>query len=182
MCKAVERGRVKTRLAAEVGDDVALHVYEQLVSITLRVVCSGSWTPTLAVDGDPATLPQHTAAVIRQRGDDLGDRILCALHDAADAERTVVLGTDAPLVTPSMIDEAFAALDAADVVLGPATDGGYWLIGFSAVLPELFRDMPWSTDRVLDVTQERCAALGLRVATVATLSDIDTAADLRAWQ
>lgn len=182
MCKAPELGKVKTRLAAEIGNAHALRVYQALLGITLHAATSSTWDTVLAVDGDHSRMPEHPHRTIAQRGDELGVRICNAINDAGNYERIVVIGADAPRVTNQHIAHAFHALETHDVVLGPATDGGYWLIGMQQLHPDLFADIPWSTDRVFDVTRERCAALGLRVATVATLSDIDTAADLRAWQ
>lgn len=182
MCKAPEQGKVKTRLAAEIGEAQALRVYLALLRITVHAAISSAWDTVLAVDGDHTCMPQNQHRTIAQRGDDLGVRICNAINDAGDYDRIVVIGADAPRITHHQIAQAFHTLETHDVVLGPATDGGYWLIGMQQLYSEIFTDMPWSTDRVFDVTRERCAALGLRVATVATLSDIDTAADLRAWQ
>ncbi len=179
--KAPEHGRVKTRLAAEVGADVALEVYRVLLSITLDAVHSSEWTVVLAIDGDVRSMPHHAYRVIPQRGDDLGSRLINAAHDAGTVGHVLIIGTDAPSLTTEDLRDAFRALDTADVVIGPATDGGYWLIGFAAIREEVLRDIPWSTQHVCAVTQERCAALGLRVALLGTKSDIDTAHDLEAW-
>jgi rSAM/selenodomain-associated transferase 1 len=114
---------------------------------------------------------------------DLGARMHAAIaaRVAAGARRVVVIGTDCPGVTGAGVRSAFAALDDADVVLGPATDGGYYLIGMREPQAALFRDVPWSTHRTLAVTLERARAARLCVALLDTLRDIDTADDWRAY-
>ena len=178
MCKAPELGRVKTRLAAEIGDTHALRVYEALLGITLHAATSSTWNTVLAVDGDHSRMPVHPHRIIPQCGDELGVRICNAINDAGDYERIVVIGADAPRVTHHHIARAFHALDTHDVVLGPAADGGYWLIGMRQLHPDLFADIPWSTDRVLTRTRERCEQHARTVALLETLSDIDVRADL----
>ena len=178
MCKAPELGKVKTRLAAEIGNAQALRVYEALLRITLQSSTSSTWETVLAVDGDRTRMPQHSHRTIAQRGDELGVRICNAIIDAGSYERIVVIGADAPRVTHRHIADAFHALESHDVVLGPATDGGYWLIGMQQLHPDLFADIPWSTDRVLACTLERCEQHARTVALLETLSDIDVRADL----
>jgi uncharacterized protein len=117
-----------------------------------------------------------------QRGEDLGERLwhgLTAL--AARHERVAAVGSDHPHLTAARVDEAFARLEAgAQVVLGPADDGGYYLVALAreAVRRDLFEGIAWSTETVLGTTLERCAALGLRTELLAPSSDVDTAADL----
>jgi glycosyltransferase A (GT-A) superfamily protein (DUF2064 family) len=112
----------------------------------------------------------------------LGERLFNALSDAA-AEHALVgaVGSDHPELSPVRIEEAFAALTAgADVTLGPAHDGGYYLIALrrEALSPQLFTGVPWSTGEVLARTLERCAELGLAVALLPPAADVDTPADL----
>ncbi len=178
MCKAPELGKVKTRLAAEIGDTHALRVYEALLGITLHAATSSKWETVLAVDGDHSLMPEHRHRTIAQRGDELGIRICNAINDVGNYERIVVIGADAPRATDHHIAQAFHALDTHDVVLGPATDGGYWLIGMQQLHPDLFADIPWSTDRVLTRTRERCQQHARTIALLETLSDIDVRADL----
>ncbi len=178
MCKAPELGKVKTRLAAEVGNAQALRVYEALLRITLQASTSSTWETVLAVDGDHSCMPQHPHRTVGQRGNELGVRICNAINDVGVYDRIVVIGADAPRVTHRHIADAFHALDTHDVVLGPATDGGYWLIGMQQLHPDLFADIPWSTDSVLTRTRERCQQHARTVALLETLSDIDVRADL----
>jgi hypothetical protein len=92
----------------------------------------------------------------------------------------VLIGTDCPGITPGILGQAFAALRTADLVLGPATDGGYYLIGLRAPQPHLFRQMAWSTDQVFRVTVQRAGALGCSCRVLRPLRDVDTVADARA--
>ena len=117
-----------------------------------------------------------------QGSGDLGRRLYHAFVEAfaaAVAERVVIIGSDCPTVTADDIQSAWAALQANDVVLGPAADGGYWLIGLRNSQPKLFEHMNWSTATVLRETLKRAQELGLRVRLLSERSDIDTEKD---WQ
>ena len=92
-----------------------------------------------------------------------------------------IIGTDCPGLRASHLAGAFAALETADVVLGPATDGGYYLLGLRQPQPELFRNKAWSTDSVLADTVADARRLGLRVALLPELRDVDDVDDLAAW-
>ena len=97
------------------------------------------------------------------------------------SSRLVVIGTDAPGIEARDIHDALLALHDADVVLGPALDGGYWLIGLRKPEPALFENMPWSTADVARLTRERAAAGSLSLRELRTLSDVDTLEDWRRW-
>jgi rSAM/selenodomain-associated transferase 1 len=111
---------------------------------------------------------------------DLGARLRAALGVAfrEGARRCVVIGTDTPHLRAEALDEAFRALDEADVCLGPSPDGGYHLIGLTAERPRLFEDVPWSTDAVQRVTLQRAAECGLRLCELAEEFDVDEGPDL----
>jgi hypothetical protein len=96
------------------------------------------------------------------------------------AGRAALVGTDVPGISRTTVVEALGALDTADVVLGPAEDGGYYLLALEQPCPELFHGIAWSTPRVLDETVTRARGAGRRVRLLARLRDIDTADDLRA--
>jgi rSAM/selenodomain-associated transferase 2/rSAM/selenodomain-associated transferase 1 len=115
-----------------------------------------------------------------QQGRDLGERMDRAFRRAfrEGAEAVILVGTDAPGLTPSMMKEGFRALEGADVVLGPAKDGGYTLIGLSAPRPELFRSIPWGTSEVLKETLAAVRASGLRARLLPELEDVDRPEDL----
>ena len=103
----------------------------------------------------------------------------CALRDGLEvASQACVVGTDVPDLDAGLVEESFDTLSRADVVIGPATDGGYYLMALQRPIPELFEDIPWSTPEVLDRTLEAAHSLGLSVCTLKTLRDVDTAADL----
>lgn len=191
--RAPELGRVKTRLASEIGDAEALAAYRELGRIcwsnALAARAAGgcralvAYTPRDGEDAVRAWLTGADAYVAQQDGD-LGERMLAALTAERDggARRVVVIGTDCPTLSAGALADAFAALADADVVIGPATDGGYYLIGMSRAHRMLFADVPWSSAHTLAVTLGRARAAGLRVAQLHPLSDVDTADDWHAWQ
>lgn len=188
--RAPEIGRVKTRLAADVGTERALTIYRELGGRVLEGVrglpdCElvVAYTP----EGGGETVREWLGGDVRlepQSGDDLGARMLAAITQRTreGAERVVVIGTDCPSVDGDVVEHAFARLDSADVVLGPATDGGYYLIGMTRPRPEIFRDVPWSSPETLAITLERAEAHGLSVALLEERRDIDTIEDWRAWR
>lgn len=187
--RAPQRGLVKTRLAASVGPDRALAIYRSLTEqLLLRLQGMHAdmvvvHSPADAAVGMRAWLGDALAYDAQCSGD-LGTRMRHAMATAfADgAERVVVIGTDCPDLTAATVDASFAALRHADVVLGPALDGGYYLIGASEVHDVLFEDIPWSTARTLRVTLDRARDAGLRVALLPALRDIDTVDDWRAYR
>lgn len=193
LTKAPVRGLVKTRLAAAIGPDAALAVHERLVAHTLTEVARACErlapidavvrvTPDEATESARRWVP--SAIRVAPQGDgDLGARIGRAMEAAfaAGASRVVSIGIDCPDLTSEHLALAFDALERSDVVLGPAKDGGYWLIGARARAPALFADVPWSTPDVLALTRRRAREAGWSLAELKTLSDVDTPADLEAW-
>jgi uncharacterized protein len=115
---------------------------------------------------------------------DLGSRMLRAAEDGfrQGAERTVIIGTDCPGITPQLALTAFDRLLDHPLVLGPALDGGYYLIGMRRPIPELFRDMHWGSSQVLADTLRRANGLDLSVSQLETLSDVDRPEDLDVWR
>jgi uncharacterized protein len=186
--KAPRIGTVKTRLAATLGPAAACDAYRQLTETLLTGLIG--LTPVevrFSPDDGGAEIqgwvkPGWTSAP--QGAGDLGERMGRAFADAfARGERRVVLiGSDCPEVTAGDIVEAWSRLEEADVVLGPATDGGYWLIGLRGPQPMLFDQMPWSTAAVLAETLRRAEVAGLTVSRLRTLTDVDTEADWNAWR
>ena len=116
-----------------------------------------------------------------ERGGDLGERMATAFADAfaAGSRRVALAGSDVPELTRERVGEAFSALDDHDMALGPAADGGYYLVALARPRPALFEGVAWSTERVLAETLERAAAAGLRVRLLGTLRDVDTPEDAR---
>lgn len=123
---------------------------------------------------------RHGVRLIAQAGEDLGARMALAFADvfAQGYRRVLVTGTDLPTLPGSAFGEALTLLDSHDLVLGPAHDGGYYMIGLRKPAPELFAGIPWSTDRVLALTQTKASAAGLKTALLPVRRDIDTLDDL----
>jgi hypothetical protein len=185
--KVPRAGTVKTRLAATLGEAGALEAYRRILAATLDRISSVRsvelrFTPDDAGDETAALLRPGWTAVPQGEGD-LGQRLSRAFVDAfrEGFRRVLVIGSDCPDVTAADMESAHEALDAADVVLGPATDGGYWLLGVRRPCGYLFRGIPWSTSGVLAATRRRAEASGLEVALLRTLSDVDTEEDWRRW-
>jgi rSAM/selenodomain-associated transferase 1 len=180
---------VKTRLAAGIGEVAALEVYRALGRRVVDQVRGGPWRTRILHDspGEEALvagwLGRDGVEFGLQAGGDLGERMSRAMEGAWEtgAGPVCLIGTDAPEVDQPLVEEAFAALeDGADVVFGPAEDGGYYLIGLRAPAPGLFGSIPWSTDRVLSISLDRCREAGLEVVQLRTLRDVDTEEDLAA--
>ena len=183
--KAPVLGRVKTRLGAAIGADAARAFYRrESARLVGRLGRDRRWRLVLAVSPDPACRatfwPRALPRIAQGRGD-IGARMARAFR-ALPAGPMVLIGSDIPDVTAPMIARAFRALGDGDAVLGPAEDGGFWLIGLKARarrLP-LFRSVRWSSPQALADTR---ANLGSRpVALIDRLRDIDTAADYEAWR
>ncbi|MBW2059251.1 MAG: TIGR04282 family arsenosugar biosynthesis glycosyltransferase [Deltaproteobacteria bacterium] len=119
-----------------------------------------------------------------QGGGDLGRRMAVAFRDAFldGADRVVLVGTDCPDLTENHLGEAFDSLKKTDVVLGPARDGGYYLIGLRQARADLFLDMPWGTEKVLERTRQVAEGLGASVRLLEALGDMDRPEDLIVWR
>lgn len=186
-------GRVKSRLAADIGDAAALAAYEELgkacwheVTMARRLMAARAivaFTPggeSTAMRGWLAGADEY----VEQGAGDLGERMLDAIDGQLrrGARRVVVVGSDCPTLSASTLTSAFARLENADLVVGPATDGGYYLIGVTRRQPSLFQDIPWSSERTLAATLARADTAGLRVAALETLTDVDTLAEWMEWR
>ncbi|MDJ0739443.1 MAG: TIGR04282 family arsenosugar biosynthesis glycosyltransferase [Gammaproteobacteria bacterium] len=182
-------GQVKTRLARTLGDGAAAAVYRRMLERTLNTATrvDADDTAVWLADGRPDTtmrrlLDDHGLAWHRQHDGDLGARMRGALRQALrGADRALLIGSDCPEISPDYLHAAFAALERADVVLGPAADGGYVMIGVNDDYPPLFERVPWGGDSVLRETRARLAAQRLRWQELATLRDVDEQADLDAF-
>ena len=181
--KAPRPGIVKTRLAVSIGEDAAVELYR---TIGRRIVDQIRPVSNVTVYYDPpdALLEAREwlgdAEFRRQSDGSLGDRLTAALHEHfADNPTASVLaiGADAPQVDADVVTGAAGALDSADVVLGPAMDGGYYLIGLKQERPNLFRAIPWSSSTVFAATKAACDAAQLETTVLPTLRDIDTVED-----
>lgn len=184
--KAPRVGAVKTRLARDIGAVAAAMLARDLAARSLRLGADPRWTTRLAVTPDDAcALPLWPPALPRmgQGPGDLGQRMRRALAAGAPAP-TVLVGSDIPALAPDHIAAAFRALGSADLVFGPAEDGGFWLVGLCHRRPpprRLFHHVRWSSEHALADT-----LAGLdgwhRVALLDRLHDLDTVDDLRRWR
>lgn len=178
-----EKGKVKTRLAKEIGDDAALQVYQNLLQHTHSVTCN------LACD----KFVFYTDEIIEkdswengsyfkraQRGNDLGERMLNAFSElfSLNYKKVIIIGSDCPGLSSALIQLAFKALDTSNAVLGPAADGGYYLLGLTQLVEELFKNKTWSTDTVLKETIGDLINKKLSYSMLQVLQDIDTKEDL----
>ncbi len=177
-------GNVKTRLAATVGNQEALRIYRQLLSYTRRAALGVSayrelWYSRHIPEGDDWRETDFTKKL--QHGSSLGERMKHAFHIAFDEgrRRVVIIGSDCAQLQPEHIQEAFENLNDHEVVIGPANDGGYYLLGTSQFIPALFENKAWSTNRVMEQTLQDCKELNLSYHMLEELNDVDTEAD---WQ
>lgn len=183
--KAPVPGTTKTRLAEGIGTDAALDVYRACVERLAQMWSSLTMHVAVFVDGREHAGPVREWLSLDhvhvQEGDDLGARLkqAVAVAFARGASRTLIIGTDAPLIDDALLYAAERKLHDHDVVLGPAYDGGYYLIGVAEPLFELFDGIAWSTDRVLMQTLGIAEKRGRTCALLEPLRDIDTADDLR---
>lgn len=184
--KAPVPGRVKTRLAAEVGEKEAADVYRRLVENQLRNLPAG-WRVRVAYDPPGALKDFHdwlgTGLDYRPQAEgDLGERLAAAVKQAFSegAETVFCVGGDCPNLGPGLCIEARTLLvEGNDLVFVPAEDGGYVLAGLRVPCPEIFEDIPWSTPDTLSASIDHAKAAGRRMALLPTLFDIDTRADLK---
>ncbi|MDY0384912.1 TIGR04282 family arsenosugar biosynthesis glycosyltransferase [Trichlorobacter sp.] len=180
-------GRVKTRLARDIGAVAACSLYCRLTEAVINQAHQSGFQLVVMYDGtSPEQLPANWVAsawrCLPQQGTDLGQRMAAAFSKLF-TERThqvVLIGSDIPGIDHNYLHLAFQMLANHDLVVGPALDGGYCLIGFNrqSFTPAVFSNIPWSTDQVLELTLTRAARASLTVGLLPTLQDIDTLADL----
>jgi rSAM/selenodomain-associated transferase 1 len=177
-------GQVKTRLAEEVGPDKALSIYRQLLTYTRDVTKSLDVEKIIYYsDSMPETdlwanLDHKNA--IQPRGD-LGQKMAEAFQENLRYYgRVIIIGSDNPELQAHHLNTAFEHLKEKDVVIGPAKDGGYYLLGMRAYQPALFQGISWSTNKVWEQTISKIQHLSLSYATLPTQNDIDTYEDWKA--
>jgi uncharacterized protein len=185
-------GKTKTRLIPALGAAGAAHLHRQMTEHTLAQVRQ------LRADG--VAIEIHYAGVTadreladwlgadlvyRSQGDgDLGERMALSIETALQAghDRVIIIGTDCPGLTTDILQLAFEQLHDRDLVLGPAIDGGYYLIGLRRFMPELFVGISWGTSTVRQQTIEIAIELGLSMGDLPLLADIDRPEDLPIWK
>ena len=175
-------GLAKTRLIPALGADGAAALHRRLTGRALDTMRASGLpmevrTTGAAAEAFAAWLGRDVA-LVEQGGGDLGAR----MARAAERPPVVLLGADVPDLSVRHVAAAAAALaEGAEVVIGPAEDGGYYLLGLGATLPWLFDDMPWGTDAVLAITKRRLAERGIVPVLLDTLADLDRPEDLSRW-
>ena len=192
--KAPIPGEVNTRLCPPLTPDEAATLHGSFVLDMLERTKVAVAKLKLPIDRYLACAPSSTlvffkimeerqgVALINQIGDDLGARINQAFETmfSRGYTRVLIVGTDVPTLPLDHYKQALALLETNDLVLGPALDGGYYLIGLKRMVPDLFVGIPWSTERVLGLTKTNATNLGLRTALISPWRDVDTIDDLHA--
>jgi rSAM/selenodomain-associated transferase 1 len=191
--KAPIPGQVKTRLCPPLTPDEAASLHGSFVLDSLERTKTAIQQQKLSLDRIMACAPaadhvffkilgeRHGVRLINQAGDHLGAR----MHQAASTlfaegyRRLLIVGTDLPSLPLSIYRDALAQLDRHPIALGPALDGGYYLLGLTRPIPQLFDQIPWSTTEVLKTTVARAEAAGLTVGQLQPWRDVDTIEDLR---
>lgn len=185
-----EPGKAKTRLIPVLGANQAAQLQRQMTEYTLLQVSLGDRSLTVEVrfaDGNLELMQQWLGDHLdyQPQGEgDLGEKIKRALAAAfaRGSQRVVTIGTDCPGITAELLATAFDQLHEYDLVLGPAIDGGYYLIGVNRLIAELFQDIFWGSSTVLQQTQAIAQNLNLSVALLPVLADVDRPEDLVVWE
>ncbi|HTQ79005.1 MAG TPA: TIGR04282 family arsenosugar biosynthesis glycosyltransferase [Thermoanaerobaculia bacterium] len=181
--KPARAGRVKTRLVGDLTAAQAAELHAAFLADLLDRLRAGSFALAIAWALEPGEpIPPGDLPGVRQEGEGLGERLTHALTGAGRQARAVAaLGSDHPTLPVALVERAFAAVEAgARVVLGPAEDGGYYLIALAVPFPRrIFEEIDWSTERVLGQTLERCRELGITPELLPEAADVDTAEDLK---
>ncbi len=185
-------GRAKTRLIPVLGAEQAAALQrkmtEHIIGVARCLAARNQVRIEIRFDGASESKMRHwlgPGLQFRPQGEgDLGDRIARGFDAAfsTGCRRVVVIGTDSPELDASLLAEGFAALEGADLVLGPARDGGYYLMGLNRPAPELFRGIAWGTEHVLSATLASAVRLGLRHTLLSPLDDVDRPTDLPVWE
>ena len=174
-------GKVKTRIAATIGDENALAIYKHLLQYTKQIASETGVTKHIfyADELNQCDLWDGNEKYL-QTGDDLGDRMKNAFNCvfAKGYGKVIIIGSDCFELTPAIIDSAFDYLDESEIVIGPAKDGGYYLLGMSTPHPYLFDNIQWSTNRVFNETLGIMRENNLSISLLPELNDIDEAKDI----
>ncbi len=169
-------GTVKTRIARTVGNDRAIEVYRHLLAYTQQITRDLNWKRVVYYgDFINTTDGWNGYEKKAQIGTDLGERMLNAFAEqfTTGATRVVIIGSDCLAIRPEHLRQAFRALDTTDVVIGPATDGGYYLLGMNQLHPFLFQNKPWSQPELLVQTLHELNQSDLTCTLLEELTDVD---------
>ncbi|MCP4575159.1 MAG: DUF2064 domain-containing protein [Deltaproteobacteria bacterium] len=184
-------GKTKTRLIPALGLVGAANLQRRLTEKIFLSATEFASRHNATIEccfegGTPQKMHRWLGSILKlsfQQAGDLGRRMRCALFDALDdgGKRVILLGTDIPGLNAEILEQAFTALLEHDIVLGPSTDGGYWLMGLKRPI-DLFQNIHWSTPRVLEQTLAQARLMRLTVHLLEFLSDVDTPEDLGRWR
>lgn len=185
--KQPKLGKVKTRLASTIGDEKTLKIYFELLEVTKNVTSVIDaekivyWDELR--DGHPNEFEFGYQNRIQTTGE-LGFKMENAFQNEFNlsARKIVIIGTDCPYLTKDIFEVAYSELDHVDFVVGPALDGGYYLLGMKEFSPFIFHSIPWSTKDVLSLTIESIRKNNKTFALLKELSDIDDINDLEQWK
>jgi hypothetical protein len=185
-------GRVKTRLASEIGRERATGIYRAMIDDVLETFPDDdpeidveiAWSASGSVDGTELRAVFGERRLAMQTGRDLGERLVVAFSERIvfhETEKVIAIGVDEPALDRDCVLRAFHLLDGCDWVVGPSRDAGYYLIGCRAgsFHPSVFEKIEWGTPRVFSGTEESIRALGASVAILPERVDLDVAGDLR---
>ncbi|MEO6328256.1 MAG: TIGR04282 family arsenosugar biosynthesis glycosyltransferase [Ginsengibacter sp.] len=180
--KNPERGKVKTRLAFTLGDEKALEIYISLLEHTRSIVTSLNVDKFVFYFDTPHyndLWPNNLFNKKQQHGNDLGERMLNAFSEMLRAgyEKVSIIGSDCIELTGAIIEKGFKELESSDIVIGPATDGGYYFLGMKKLHTALFQNIEWSTANVLKQTIAACVEEQLTYKLLPVLNDVDEEAD-----
>lgn len=180
------KGKVKTRLAADMGDEKALDIYKWLVRHTLSVAKECKAIVHLFYNDVPESFFTEPAQhVYKQKGRDLGSRMVHAfelIQKENNSQKMIMIGSDCPDINSGVITDAFDKLQFAELVIGPAEDGGIYLIGMRGFDARIFNRVPWSTDRVFKKLIDNCQKLTQSYLLLEELTDIDRISDFRRYE
>ena len=177
-------GKVKTRLAKTIGAEKALEVYHQLLQLTQKKTVDLPYSIIVYydnfIDENDLWLNSSYAKKLQKKGD-LGEKMQDAFENAFHnkATKVVIIGSDCPEITPEILTEAFDSPDKCDTVIGPANDGGYYLLGMKELITNVFKDKNWSTATVKNDTVNDLKNLDKTIYLLPELTDIDTEEDLQ---
>jgi rSAM/selenodomain-associated transferase 1 len=181
----VQLGKVKTRLAKSIGDDNALKIYIHLLNKTADVAAEAKCHKAVFYSEYIEEADEFMVPVFQkflQNGKDLGDKMMNAFVKGFSRghDKIIIIGSDCYELTSEIIENAFHLLDTKDVVIGPAKDGGYYLLGMKSLHKSLFQNKEWSTNNVLVDTLLDLKNLGLSYELLQPLNDVDDENDLPA--
>lgn len=179
--KNAEPGKVKTRLAKTIGDEAAFEVYKTLVDKTEKATQNLNFTRHIYFSDHIINDNWANDYKTIQNGTNLGKRMKNAFKNGFEEgyKKIVLIGSDLPDISESIIKNAFGVLNFKDTVFGPAEDGGYYLIGMKKLHHKMFDNKPWSESHLLDVTLQELDSEKISVGLIQILNDIDTFEDLK---